>query len=237
MGECADKYSEWIVGHLADELDEERRIELEQHIGTCQECRRALEESRRVVRLYKDIPADEPGAEIVAQIHGEAFMADASTGQTLSRVAPDPHPSRGEWFALAALVIFALGAGLGYALYYLQAQSEKERFRVEQAAENTRLKQEAEAVYQAAADVAADVARVAEETAVEARRLKGKLEEKEALARAAKLVDEAEKAMAKAKAAGGKAGSGAGKKKATGKAGGKKRNALGDDPLGADYEL
>jgi len=235
MPECAGKYDEWIVDDLAGELDDERREELASHLAECPTCSALRRESQRVIELYRLIPGDEPGGAVEAVVRERAFAGDAPPG-AVAQVAPAP--SRARWLALAAMVIFALGAGVGYGVFYLRAQAEQDQLRADHAAETMRVKQEAEAVFEEAAAAAAKAARLAEEAEVEARQLEGSLEEKEALARAKKLAEEADAAKAEAKRAAGKADKAAGaKRKATGKGGGKKKNGLADDPLGADYEL
>jgi hypothetical protein len=240
MAECA-RYGELIVDDLAGELDEARQAELACHVETCAGCRVARDESRRVIELYRELPAGEPSAVVEARVRELVYRDDPFAASASFGIAPPARRSRAPWLALAAGLVFALGAGLGYLLHTLRAGAEQDQLLIEATAREDAAKREAEATYEAATAAAAEALRVAEQAATEAARLEGAIDEREALARARKLADEAEQAKAKASAAmkgaaGKNAAAGAGKQ-ATGKAGGGKKKGLADDPLGADYEL
>jgi uncharacterized protein HemX len=230
MTECA-KFEEQLVDYLAGELDDARSVELQRHLDGCASCRALLDDYRKIVSAYRELPEAEPSPEstaaILAESRGERF-----SGAEVVSIAPPPRRSRSY---LAVGIGLAAMIALGLALWFEHGRRvEQEQATLEALAERDRLQMEAESAQRAAMSAAAAAARKAEEAASEANRLKGTLEEKEALARAKKLAEEAEKAKAKTSAA---RKPGATKDDLLRKQPGKKKKGMGNDPLGADFEL
>jgi hypothetical protein len=230
MSECT-KFEEQTVDYLADELGDEQRAALEQHLEGCAGCRTRLEDYRLIVSTYRELPEVEPSRESTETILEESRIEVA--GGRVASIAP-PERSRSRSYVAIGIGLAAMVA-LGLALWWEHARRvEQEAIAIEAAAERDLLKKEAEEAQRAAMAAAAEAARKAEEAAAEAKRLKGTLEEKEALARAKKLAEEADKAKGKTAAARKSAMT---KDDVLRKQKGKKKKGMASDPLGADFEL
>lgn len=55
--------------YLDDELDEEEKILMDEHLKNCPECSRELEEYRKVIRLLNELPDEEPPAGYCKRLH------------------------------------------------------------------------------------------------------------------------------------------------------------------------
>jgi predicted anti-sigma-YlaC factor YlaD len=230
MTECA-RFEELLVDYLGDELDDETTAELRRHLEGCESCRAALADYEQIVSAYRDLPEVEPSRESDEAILAESRIEVA--GGRIASIAPEAGSRSRRYLALG--IGLAAMVALGLALWWEHGRRvEQENLAVEALAERDRLRKEAEEAQKAALAAAAAAAREAEEAAAEAKRLKGTLEEKEALARAKKLAEEAEQAKAKSASA---RKSGATEEEKLRAKKGKKKKGMGNDPLGADFEL
>ena len=108
-----------ILLHIYNELPDDARYELEQHLARCTECAAELKASRQLHATLSQYPVDEPTPNLVAasRMHLQEALETAEQGGFWQRLTFDP----GAWFrqirlspALAAmLVIVGFAGGIG----------------------------------------------------------------------------------------------------------------------------
>ena len=117
-----DWVRENILLYVYNELADDARYELEQHLGRCPECATELKATRKFHALLSTSPVDEPTPNLLtaSRMRLQEVLETATQGGFLSRFVFDP----GAWLrqirfapALAA-AIFILGFGGGIAATY-----------------------------------------------------------------------------------------------------------------------
>ena len=69
---CQD-YKDLMMAYLDDELDQEQRRAFEQHLASCQECTRELEDFKRLKKLTDSVTLIEPEDRIWQQYWGNVY--------------------------------------------------------------------------------------------------------------------------------------------------------------------
>ncbi len=82
-----DKYTEWIVAYLDDELGEAERTSFEEHLEGCASCREQLEGLSKTAQLVDALPTASPSAQFeqssLERFDEELFRPSASSGRKL----------------------------------------------------------------------------------------------------------------------------------------------------------
>jgi hypothetical protein len=71
MTGCAHR-DDWLLDLLDGELTPERAAQVEEHLATCGDCRRAVDDYRAIIDSYRSGPAEEPPEEESARIVSRA---------------------------------------------------------------------------------------------------------------------------------------------------------------------
>lgn len=113
--DCAT-YEHWLLDLLEDTLPAEHADAAERHVASCDACRSATEEARRIRAAYAELPVDDVGDELAASLLAEARgqLTAPAPGTTAVRDGPPARTARPvlvrvALLAAAALLLVVLG--------------------------------------------------------------------------------------------------------------------------------
>ncbi len=113
-------YRENISAYIDDELDEVQKLSFEEHLGKCRECKRVLDEMKRIVSICSSLPQQELPAEFQAELHEKLVaVADRKASKDESiRKAKNFFLSKAfASIAASVLLIFLAGTFVRYGLF------------------------------------------------------------------------------------------------------------------------
>ncbi len=89
--------------YIDDELSEEEKKALEEHLDNCPECRKELEEYRIIIKAINELPDEEPPAGYCKRLHeklleAEKDVQDVQKEEKTSKTVTFPSKSRGNKF-------------------------------------------------------------------------------------------------------------------------------------------
>jgi anti-sigma factor RsiW len=102
----SDRFLDRLNDYLDESLDAGERRQLESHLASCADCRRALEELREVARLVRELPGSEPPERVWSAISA-ALRERAGAGPAGAQ------PATGRYFHAALLLAATLLIGVG----------------------------------------------------------------------------------------------------------------------------
>ncbi len=99
------KYKEWLMGYLDNELDDAQKLELRRHLDGCAECRRDLEDFRKLVAITGDVQVRLPEDRLWADYWDRLYnRLERQTAWILFSVAAVVLLVSGGWMLIEAIV-------------------------------------------------------------------------------------------------------------------------------------
>jgi anti-sigma factor RsiW len=105
----SDRFLDRLNDYLEGSLDHGERRQMESHLASCQDCRRALEELREITRLARELPAPEPPERIWSSISA-SLRERSGTGPAAAEPATGRYLHAG--LLLAATLLIGIGLWL-----------------------------------------------------------------------------------------------------------------------------
>lgn len=118
-----------LIFYVYNELEDDARYEVEQHLGRCPECAAELKATRKFHATLSQVPVDEPSPNLLAasRMRLQEALETASQGGFWHRLIFDP----GSWLRqvrmapalTAAIFIVGFGGGIGATYQFMKSQN------------------------------------------------------------------------------------------------------------------
>jgi len=111
-----DEIKNLLSLYIDDELDEEERLLVEEHLQKCEECKKELEEYKKIIQALKNIPDEEPPLGYCKRLHEKLLIAEIPKVITGDKVHKKTMSNKFRWVKYggmaAALVLVILVYGM-----------------------------------------------------------------------------------------------------------------------------
>jgi len=111
-----DEIKNLLSLYIDDELDEEERLLVEEHLQKCEECQKELEEYKKIIQALKNIPDEEPPLGYCKRLHEKLLIVEIPKVIASDKVHKKTMNNKFRWVkyvgTAAALVLVILVYGL-----------------------------------------------------------------------------------------------------------------------------
>ncbi len=121
-----DEVRNLIFSYIDNEADEDEKLLIEEHIENCDECKKELEEYRKIIKALNDLPDEEPPAGYCKRLHEKLLNSKVTVFKDESVIGsntPKRRKSKYGWVkyaSLAAAVVLVFTVAIRYEIYRKQ---------------------------------------------------------------------------------------------------------------------
>ncbi|MGB4439865.1 MAG: DUF4349 domain-containing protein [Sedimentibacter sp.] len=111
-----DEIKNLLSLYIDDELDEEERLLVEEHLQKCEDCQKELEEYKKIIQALKNIPDEEPPSGYCKRLHEKLLIVEIPKVITGDKIPKKTMSNKFRWVKYggmaAALVLVILVYGI-----------------------------------------------------------------------------------------------------------------------------